>query len=120
VEQKQVHELKNDTISNNIYIMPSDKTKRLIVLDHTAYNDILKNSLSKEDKVSHFILPVLRQQKFNADINNISECYKNSDTYRLLNDCKISEPIPSKPYALPKDHKEGQLKVDLLFLLLIV
>ena len=41
---------------------------------------------------------------------NLAGNYIHSKTFKLLMDCKVSEPPPSNAYALPKDYKEGLLK----------
>lgn len=48
--------------------------------------------------------------KFNAKLTEIAGRYKGRDIAKKLDSCKASEPLPSKPYALPKDHKPGELK----------
>ena len=44
---KTISSIKNKT--KNVFLMPSDKTKRLIALDSDYYHDILKLSLCKDD-----------------------------------------------------------------------
>jgi hypothetical protein len=91
-------------------ILPSDKTKRLIAMETTDYELMLKNSLNKDDPTTNTVLPSTRQQKINAEITRIAEKYNGNDLRKVLIRCKTSEPLPSSPYALPKDHKPGELK----------
>ena len=90
--------------------MPSDKTKRLIALDSDYYHDILKSSLCKDGVKLCITLRTTRQQSFNAKLKEISDKYKETPAGIKISFCKCSEPLPSTPYALPKDHKPGILK----------
>ena len=102
---KTISSIKNKT--KNVFLMPSDKTKRLIALDSDYYHDILKSSLCKDDVKLRNTLPTTRQQSFNAKLKEISDKYKDTPAGIKLSFCKCSEPLPSTPYALPKDHKSN-------------
>jgi len=92
-------------------IVPSDKTKRLIALNQTTYDEILTGSLNHEDTTVRSVHPKTIQSAFNRIIDRISNQYdNNSSIYTEISSCKTSEPLPSHPYSLPKDHKEGPLK----------
>ena len=54
-------------------------------------------------------LPTSRQNKFNHSLENLSKNYDGATKIAILN-CKCSEPLPSNPYSLLKDHKPGPLK----------
>ena len=93
----------------DVAILPSDKTKRLVALNPGDYKELLIQALNPEDKVNRSTLPSTRQQKFNLALSCVANRYKDTDTAKRLLQCKVSEPLPSKPYGLPKDHKEGPL-----------
>ena len=92
-------------------IVPSDKSKRLVALDHANYEEMKKKALNPADKLQKYILPTSHQIKFNNALQNILAYYPNSSSvYIMLNKCKTSDPLPSHPYILPKDHKPGELE----------
>ena len=70
---------------------------------------MLTSCLNANDQKISQTLPTTRQQHFNKIIENVSKNYSDSYKSAILN-CKCSEPLPSNPYALPKDHKPGILK----------
>jgi hypothetical protein len=71
---------------------------------------LLNDALNPDDKTVHQSLPITRQQKFNKKLIIVARKYKGTELYKELSKCKSSEPLPSKPYVLPKDHKQGELK----------
>lgn len=91
-------------------IMPSDKTKRLVALDNQQYNNMLCTALNPQDERVRTVLPSTTQQRFNRQIQAIASHYSDNDTRIAISNVCITEPMPSKPYALPKDHKPGELK----------
>ena len=91
-------------------VLPSDTTKRLVALDRNSYSTMLRDALNPEDRVVRLSLPVSRQQKFNKELTFFALKYKGTSLGDVLFKCKVSEPLPSRPYALPKDHKQGELK----------
>jgi hypothetical protein len=96
-------------------IMPSDKTKELIAMNENDYKNMLASELNPDNKVVRNCLPITSQQRINRNIMRIVERYEGTDVYKLLTQCKTSEPLPSVPYALPKDHKTGPLDVINLY-----
>ena len=105
-----VHKTFKEIRAKNTVIVPSDKTKRLVALDQTSYKRLVEQALNNDDKEVRSVLPSTRQQKFNSELMVIADKYKNTQIYSVLARCKASDPLPSKPYALPKDHKLGDLK----------
>jgi len=98
-------------ISRHTPIMPSDKTKRLIALNEDQYSSMLKNALNSTDPVVRSIHPKSVQSKFNSLISSIAKHYApESEIHNHIMKCKVSEPLPSHAYTLPKDHKQGPLK----------
>jgi len=91
-------------------ILPTDKTKRLMALDKPTYDNLLCSALNSEDPIVRSVLPVTSQNRFNSSIRNIANNYPVGSLSSAILHCKSSEPLPSHPYALPKDHKPGQLK----------
>ena len=71
---------------------------------------MLKEALNEDDKRVRNCLPTTIQQKFNSSLSKIINKYPRTSVAKSLSTCLTSEPLPSKPYALPKDHKPGQLK----------
>jgi hypothetical protein len=108
--EKQTIRLIKEIRNKGIPIMPSDKTKRLIALNQEDYQNMLKEALNEDDKIVRNCLPTTIQQKFNSSLSQIIGKYPRSSFSKRLSACLTSEPLPSKPYALPKDHKPGQLK----------
>ena len=80
---EEIKMLQNDTLC----IMPWDKTKRLIAMDTSVYNEMLKNTLNRDDRIVKFKLLISRQHKFNTSLMNTAENYKYSKTFKLLMDC---------------------------------
>ena len=102
-------------------IVPSDKSKRLIALDSTHYKDMVNKATVETgnyetlNKLNH---PRTDQIDFNKKLkklNIVANKYKTKDPglYKSLKSNICSEPTPCPVYCLPKDHKEGQLKVGL-------
>jgi hypothetical protein len=98
----------NDLKSKDIVIMPSDKSKRLVALDNSKYEEML-NSFDDEYTPSKFIKPQSSQNKFNKSLSLIA-CKYPGTTGNFLKSLTCSEPIPSTMICLPKDHKPGPLK----------
>ena len=107
-QQKTIVSLKKKSKLAPIY--PLDKTKRLIAQNNDDYEQMLRNCLNKDNPTVRTNLPSTTQSNFNLKLRKISEKYKNQSIYTKINNCKSSEPLPSYPYALVKDHKEGELK----------
>jgi len=113
---KLEHEI-NRTIANirskcnDTTIVPSDKTKRLIALDQSTYERTLADCLNPEDTVVRNVHPKTIQSAYNKIIDKIACQYPIDSLIRKeIMSCKTSEPLPSNPYTLPKDHKDGPLK----------
>jgi hypothetical protein len=106
----QIHSAIKGIQSLGIPVMPSDKTKRLVALEPNNYAVMLANALNPDDEVVRGVLPLTRQNKFNSELGAIANRYRGTNLYRVLANCKTSEPLPSQVYALPKDHKEGEIK----------
>lgn len=94
----------------NMVIIPSDKTKRLVAMDSNDYKELIASALNPQDKTVNNVKPSTRQIYFNKKLASLMNKYPNSNCQTLLSKCKVSEPLPSLPYALPKDHKSGQIK----------
>ena len=109
-ESRHIQQTIKSIKEKSIPIMPTDKTKRLISLDADNYAGLLNAALNTDDKQIRSVLPTSRQQHFNGTISDIAKSYTGSKTYYILSKCKVSEPLPSTPYVLPKDHKSGPLK----------
>ena len=101
--------------AKDITIVPTDKTKRLVALDTTQYKEMIKKctidtgNYEERKKINQ---PRTEQINFNRQLNKIADKYKkkNPKLWRDLKSQTSSEPLPSPAYALPKDHKEGELK----------
>jgi hypothetical protein len=112
--------LKNKTLTyelppKNIVITPTDKTKRLLALDTTFYDNMLLKSTTETGnykELRKLNLPRTEQINFNRRLNNITKKYLYSDPrlYCELGSTICSEPLPCSAYCLPKDHKEGEFK----------
>jgi len=105
-----IYSIKFKLASNNSYIYPSDKTNRLIALSDEIYDGILKNCLNEADVEIRPTLPATRQKQINEKLTAVANNYQGTDIAASILRCKVSDPLPSKPYCLPKDHKEGPLK----------
>lgn len=97
-------------------ITPTDKTKRLIAIDKTHYDDILhKSTISTNNyqrRKSKLNQPRTEQIKFNGHLNKIAAKYSKTqpELSKALKYNICCEPLPCPVYCLPKDHKEGELK----------
>ena len=65
---EEIKMLQNDTLC----IMPSDKTKRLIAMNTSVYNEMLNNALNRDDRIVKFNLTISLQHKFNTSLKNIA------------------------------------------------
>jgi len=93
---------------SDISFCKSDKTNRIIAMNLDSYEGGVKESLGNLTEVRG-IKPVSAQQKFNKTLKRIANKY--SDNIKSsLSQCVCSEPLPKRPYGLPKDHKDGTLK----------
>lgn len=106
----QIHKNLKEIKRKNILIVPSDKTKRLVAMNTENYQAMVDIALNPSDKEVRTVSPLFRQQKFNRVIQRIANKYKDTECYQKLLNCKVSDPLPSIPYALPKDHKPGPIK----------
>lgn len=96
--------------SNDVVMINSDKTTRLIAMDGSQYVSLVKDSLNSEDEVVRKTQPSTMQAKINRKLTEIAQNYRDSELEKRILSCKCSEPLPSIPYALPKDHKPGNLR----------
>ena len=71
---------------------------------------MLSNCLNENDIAIKQTLLTNRQQQFNQAKEKIANQSIEETCKNSLLSCKCSEPLPSNPYALPKDHKTGNLK----------
>ena len=119
ITSRALKNMPNSSVSKTIssirnkscYIYPSDKTKRLIALDYEHYDNIVKQSLNPDNVSSRPVLPTTRQLNFNSALQKVANRYDKKSVIRnSLESCKVTDPLPSFPYALPKDHKSGDLK----------
>jgi len=119
--RKQTYDVKDRQIINTIKsikrkaaefpIVPSDKTKRLIAMNSNSYQVLLKKSLNPADKNVRQVLPSTVQKRMNDKFSSIANNYVSLPAvFSRLSSLKVTEPLPSQPYVLPKDHKEGELK----------
>jgi len=89
---------------DSVVILPSDKTKRLVAMDVTHYQDLHAEHLNNYKQIHKISLPKTRQDKFNKALKEISNKYT-GQTRELLLHGNCSEPLPSQMTLLPKDHK---------------
>ncbi len=94
--------------AKEVSILPTDKSKRLCVMDKDAYTALLRSNHDGYSE-SKFLKPQTSQSKFNSQLSKLWVKYS-SATKNILKSLTCSEPLPSVLYCLPKDHKPGDLK----------
>jgi len=101
---KNIYNIISDIKSNNnIKIIKSDKTQRLVAIDTDTYHSFFDEHLSNY-VTTNATLPITTQQKFNRKLSEIGR-HQNSEIKMALNTLKCSEPLPNKMKILVKDHK---------------
>ena len=99
---KVIFDLRN---TDDIVIMPTDKTQRLIALNTDTYDNLYAAHLTNYLPLNKQILPSSLQQSFNRKLNTIvKEIQPNIASW--LNHGKCSEPVPCQMTIIPKDHKQ--------------
>jgi len=93
----------------NVVICKSDKSNRLLALEKDDYSRQLRDSLGNIEECRQN-KPISVQQKFNKNLMSVANKYP-GDIRQLLTNAKCSDPLPKRPYGLPKDHKSGILKL---------
>ena len=112
---KDYREMKKEIESyEDMVIIPTDKSNRLMAIDKKTYEDMLDEATIKSgnfEKVRH-VKPITRQQNFNKALFSLISKYRGNqpDSYKFFMNLSCSDPAISSPYVLPKDHKEGRLK----------
>lgn len=108
---KSIKEVKKH---NQVVVVPSDKTSRLICVNKQCYDEMLQTSTIN---TGNFLqcrnnMPQTRQSNFNKQLELIAKKYEFSqpEICSQLLKLKCSCPSLSSAYVLPKDHKEGPLK----------
>ena len=107
--------IKSIRADESIALVPTDKTSRMIALNKMEYDDMLHAAtLSTGNfKITKKIQPTTQRAYFNKSITKIANKYTTSNPTisNSLSKLKCSNPVPSSPYVLPKNHKIGPLKV---------
>lgn len=96
-----IKEIKN---LKSIMITPTDKTNKLVALSEQTYKDFFLEHLSNYETIENKRLPITEQNKFNKQLGEIANKYKEPIKSLLLT-VKCFEPVPSSMYCVPKDHK---------------
>ena len=109
-DRSVVKDLEKDIKEQDLILINSDKTKRLIAMDKREYQTMISSSLQQTDERVSFVQPTTTQQKINRSVTEIVKHYNGSELRRCLLQCKCTEPLLNTPYALPKDHKSGEIK----------
>ena len=68
---------------DNVVIIPSDKSKRLIALDHSSYEEMIKQAtieIGNYEMLKKFNQPRTEQINFNGKLNQIANKYKRNDS----------------------------------------
>lgn len=97
--------IKEIRLIENLVVVPTDKTKRLIAMDKKEYDNLYNEHLNNYEIMNRLSLPSSRQNKFNKELTTIAN-KQTENVKKLLYLAKCSEPIPSNMIILPKDHKE--------------
>ena len=96
-------------------ISQTDKSKRLVALDKSHYEEIVRRSTINTGnyrEIKELNQPRTEQIIFNGRLNKIAQKYER-DHPQLSKNLKsniYTEPLPCPVYCLPKDHKQGELK----------
>ena len=111
----KANQLQYNRPSEEVTIIETDKSKRLVPLDVLTYIEMVKKSTIESGNyhpVGKLNQPRTEQINFNKQLNKIIKKYEheNPTLYKNLRQNICSDPLPCPVYCLPKDHKDGELK----------
>ena len=91
---------------DDVVITPSDKSKRLIALNSTRYQEMVRKSTidtGNYKTMKQLNLPRTEQIKFNTKLNLVAKRYARTDPklHHALKQHICSEPLPCPVYCLP-------------------
>ena len=111
----KARQLQYNLPSEEVTIIETDKSKRLVALDAHTYIDMVNKSTMESGNyqpVKKLNQPRTEQINFNKQLNIIIKKYEHEypTLHKNLRQNICSDPLPCPVYCLPKDHKDGELK----------
>ena len=108
-------QLQYDRPSEEVTIIKTDKSKRLVALDAHTYTEMVNKSTIESGNyhpVGKLNQTRTEQINFNKQLNKIIKKYEYEypTLHKNLRQNIWSDPLPCPVYCLPKDHKDGKLK----------